>query len=99
MHTLRTIYCVVLCFHPELCDLKIAQIFQDWLHSLEIGTRFLDYENAQCNLKIAQISRLYRTHIYVRALKSLHNHVFIRPSGSHVIVLTHVVSWKSVAVN
>jgi len=33
---------------------RIAQS-QDWLCNLEIGTQFLDSENMQRNLKIAQI--------------------------------------------
>jgi len=36
--------------------------FQDWLCNLEIGTQFLDSENAQCNLEIAQIPRLDGTY-------------------------------------
>jgi len=34
---------------------------QDWLHSLEIGTQFPDFENVQHNLKIVQIPRLRGT--------------------------------------
>ena len=48
-----------------LCNLGISAISksckriaqsQDWLHNLEIGTQFLDSENVQHNLKIAQNS-------------------------------------------
>ena len=35
---------------------------QNWLCNLEIGTQFLDSDNAQRNLKIAQIPRLHITY-------------------------------------
>ena len=50
---------------PLHVHLQIA-LTQSWdyanvLHNLKIGTQFLDSENVQCNLKIAQISRLRGT--------------------------------------
>jgi len=52
----------------KLCDVAIVHWFRaiSRLHTLvcnlKIGMQFPDCENAQCNLKIAQIPRLHRTH-------------------------------------
>jgi len=43
---------------------RLAQS-QDWLCNLEIGMQFLDSENVQCNLEIAQIPRLRGTYTYI----------------------------------
>jgi len=44
---------------------RLAVQSWDWLCNLEIGTQFLDSENVQRNLKIAQIPKLRGTYAYV----------------------------------
>ena len=57
--TLANCTCAILRLHKRLIQ------SQDWLRNLEIGSQFLDSQNAQCNLEIAQIPRLRGTYAYV----------------------------------
>ena len=45
--------------------LEIVQDLRNFLRNLEIGTQFPDSENAQHNLKIAQIPKLHGTYSYM----------------------------------